>query len=107
MSGPGNAYADVAARREALIDDLHRAREAADRRRTEVVAALEAIRLQLLRLHAGVGSVEGMTADLGSAKELTAQLVEASRTVDEALAVGRPRRSGHTPPAGAAAVTAS
>jgi serine/threonine-protein kinase len=96
--------------RAALARDLREAREAAERRRAEVVTALEAIRLQLLRLHAGVGSVEGMTADLGSAKELTAdlqRLVDASRAVDDVLGVKRPRRSGDTPPAGAAAATAS
>jgi serine/threonine-protein kinase len=95
-------------RRESLADELQRARDAAEQRRGEVVTALESIRLELLRLHAGVGSVEGMTADLGSARDLAAdleRLVEAGRVVDDVVRVGRPRRSGDTPPPGVAPAT--
>lgn len=96
----GGAGALVAAKRDALSDDLHRARDAAERRLSDVVAALETIRLELLRMHAGVGSVESMTADLGSAKDLSddlKRLVEAGSEVDELLGIPRGRRRGDTP----------
>lgn len=63
-SGRVAASAGVADKRDSLADDLRNARDAADARLTEVVAALETIRLELLRMHAGAGSVESMTADL-------------------------------------------
>lgn len=100
--------AHVSGRHESLAEDLQRARDAAELRRAEVVSALEAIRLELLRLHAGVGSVEGMTADLGSARDLAAdleRLVDAGRAVEDVLRISRPRRSGNTPPPGAVPAT--
>ena len=58
---------------------------------SEAVAALETIRLQLLRMHAGAGSVESMTADLSSARELSddiERLLEGGRAVENLLASG-------------------
>src|SRR5262249_12634440 len=48
-------------RQEALVAECRAARNAAEFRLTEVVTALETLRLDLLRLHAGVGSVESIT----------------------------------------------
>ncbi|MFC1575894.1 protein kinase [Gemmatimonadota bacterium] len=78
----------VADKRGSLADDLRNARDAADARLSEVVAALETIRLELLRLHAGAGSVESMTADLTSARELSEDiehLLEGGREVEKLL----------------------
>jgi serine/threonine-protein kinase len=38
------------------------------------LSALETIRLDLLRLHGGVGTVDGLTADLGAARAIGAQV---------------------------------
>jgi len=38
------------------------------------VKALETIRLNLLRLHAGSGSVQSLTTDLGLAREVAAEI---------------------------------
>ncbi|MDA0330056.1 MAG: hypothetical protein O2958_13750 [Gemmatimonadetes bacterium] len=87
-------------KRGSLTGDVGVARDAAERRLAEVVAALESIRLQLLRLHAGVGSVAGVTADLSSARELSRDvehLLEANRQVGEVLGIPRARSLGDTP----------
>jgi eukaryotic-like serine/threonine-protein kinase len=88
------------AERESLADDVRAARNAAELRLAEVVAALESIRLQLLRMHAGAGSVAGMTADLGSARDLSSalqHLVEGKREVGEVLRMPKARTRGDTP----------
>ena len=71
----------VAARRDALVADLTAARDAARVRLGESVAALETIRLDLLRLRAGAGSVDRVTADLTAAAEV-------GRAVDRLLVAG-------------------
>jgi serine/threonine-protein kinase len=53
-----------------LRADLEKARSQAHARMTEAVSALETIRLGLLRLHAGEGTVAGLTAELGNAREI-------------------------------------
>jgi hypothetical protein len=53
---------------------LSRAEEALASRHTDVVAALENIRLNLLRLHVGSVSMERFTTDLGNAAELADRL---------------------------------
>jgi hypothetical protein len=76
-------------RREAVVADLRGAQTTAVRRLSQAVAALEAIRLDLLRLRGGVGTVESITADLAAARELgleTERLLAAQREVDAALA---------------------
>jgi len=57
--------------RDALRADLERTRDEAKHRMTDAVSALEKIRLGLLRLHAGDGTVESLTMELGSATELS------------------------------------
>jgi serine/threonine-protein kinase len=54
----------------------------------DALGALEVIRFDLLRLQGGVGTVEGLTADLGAARELGERvdaLLEGRRDVDDAL----------------------
>jgi hypothetical protein len=74
--------------RHALVGELETAREAARARLGEVVAALETIRLDLLRLRAGVGSVAGITEDLSAAREVGEQaerLLAAEQEVEAAI----------------------
>jgi serine/threonine-protein kinase len=90
----------IVGQRDSLAEDVRAARAAAELRLAEVVAALESIRLQLLRMHAGVGSVEGMTADLGSARDLSSavqHLLEGKRQVGELLRTPKARSRGDTP----------
>ena len=79
--GQGTQGAPVAAHRAALVADLTATRDLARARLSESVAALETIRLDLLRLRAGAGSVDRITADLAAAGEIGA-------TVDRLLAAG-------------------
>lgn len=64
------------------------ARRAARERLATVVAALESIRLDLLRLHAGVGSPDDLTADLERAREIGSTVdreLDAQRDVERLL----------------------
>jgi serine/threonine-protein kinase len=60
----------IAARHDRIVADLTAERGLVERRLTDIVAALETIRLNLLRLHAGTGSVQNLTTDLGLAREV-------------------------------------
>jgi len=71
-----------------VMADLNIERDAAQRRLGDVVAALETIRLNLLKLHAGAASVQTLTTDLGLAREVSAEidrLLAGQREVDEAI----------------------
>lgn len=60
---------------------------------TEAVGAMETIRLNLLRLHAGTGSVEGLTTHIEAAAEVSREverLVAAREEVDTRLSSPRP-----------------
>ena len=73
---------------DALTQELSEARDSAQQRLTESVTALEAIRLELLRFHEGGGSLEGLTAELDAAREITQavdRLLAGRREVREAL----------------------
>jgi eukaryotic-like serine/threonine-protein kinase len=75
-------------KQEALVADLRSAREQVDARMSDVVTALETIRLDLLRLQSGVGSVEHITLDLAAAEEVGREadrLVAGRREVEDAL----------------------
>ncbi|MCH7717535.1 MAG: hypothetical protein IH876_15500, partial [Gemmatimonadetes bacterium] len=68
-----NAIADVGepqgtARRGALVAELETAKAAADERLATAVSALENLRLDLLRLKAGVGQPDDLTAAIEEAR---------------------------------------
>jgi serine/threonine-protein kinase len=92
----GSGATGLEARRSAVVADLRAAQASAQRRLADTVAALEAIRLDLLRLRVGAGSVESITADLSAARELgqaAERLLEAAEEV-EALLPGRSEADG-------------
>jgi serine/threonine-protein kinase len=76
-------------RHESLVAECRATRGAAESRLTEVVTALETLRLDLLRLHAGIGTVESITLDLAAADRVsrdTERLLAAQREVDDLMA---------------------
>jgi serine/threonine-protein kinase len=80
--------AAIAARHERIVADLTGERDLVQQRLKDAVAALETIRLNLLRLHAGTGSVQSLTTDLGLARDLARDIdlqVEGYREVERAL----------------------
>ncbi len=90
----------MGAKREDPAADLGEARAAAERRLAEVVGALETIRLQLLRMHAGAGVSGDVTADLGAALRLSQDLeylIEGQREVNQLLKFKRRTPVGDTP----------
>jgi hypothetical protein len=64
----------LAGQRQRAIDHISSAREEAQHRFSETVAALEKLRVDLLRMRAGSVDVESVTANLGSARDLGAQI---------------------------------
>jgi hypothetical protein len=93
--GPSRAV--VTERQDALVNDLVMARERAQTRLEELVTALENLRLDLLRLRAGGGKVEGITLDLANAREFGQEadrLLAGGREVEQVLAT--PRDSSST-----------
>ena len=78
--------------------DVRSARDEIHSRLGEAVGALETIRLNLLRLHAGSASVESLTTHLGIAAEVSEQverLIAAHEEVDRSLRF--PREIATTP----------
>ena len=78
----------IGARHDRILADLTAERELVQKRLADAVAALETIRLNLLRLHAGTGSVQSLTTDLGLAREVAKEiglLLEGQRVVEEEL----------------------
>jgi serine/threonine-protein kinase len=77
---------------QGLEEQVRRLRESGrDTRLGEALGALEAIRFDLLRLHGGIGTVDGLTADLSAARRIGEQvdaLLEGRREVDDALRGG-------------------
>jgi serine/threonine-protein kinase len=61
-------------RRVELTNELEHARRETAARRASAVAALQNIRLQLLRIRAGLGSPADLTADLDAAREIERQI---------------------------------
>ncbi len=81
----------IAERRDRIVVDLTAERDLVQRRLHEAVAALETIRLNLLRLHAGTGSVQNLTTDLHLAREAAAEvdrMLAGRGEVDELLRDG-------------------
>jgi len=82
---PSRPMAEERARVRAGVEST---RDAAREKLKEAVAALEKIRLGLLYLHAGSGTVEGMTAELKAARDLSddmENLLEGHREVERIL----------------------
>ncbi len=62
--------ADLLAKRISIVDDIDAERTRVRNRLATVVAALENVRIDLLRLRAGLGSIEDITADLEAARRI-------------------------------------
>ncbi|MEP6619174.1 MAG: serine/threonine-protein kinase [bacterium] len=80
MEAPASATSDV--------DALREARDVVHDKLGEAVGALETIRLNLLRLHAGSATVEGLTTHIGLAAEVSAEverMIAAREEVDARL----------------------
>jgi hypothetical protein len=78
----------IAARHDRIVSDLGAERDLVQQRLKDAVAALETIRLNLLRLHAGTTTVKNLTTDLGLAREIARDIgrhVEGLREVEESL----------------------
>ncbi len=78
----------IAARQNRIVADLSTERDLVQQRLKDAVAALETIRLNLLRLHAGTGTVQSLTTDLGLAREIAAEIsaqVDGYRAVEREL----------------------
>ncbi|MDQ2666346.1 MAG: serine/threonine protein kinase [Gemmatimonadota bacterium] len=82
--GRGASVAGSSARHAALVADLGAQRSVADARLGELVTALENVRLDLLRLRSGGGTVEGITRDIEAARRVGD---EADRLIAGASAV--------------------
>jgi len=72
--GGGEVKAAVADQRDKLRVDLTSTRDAASARLASAVAALENLRLDLLRLKAGAGSVDELSANLTQARRIAAEI---------------------------------
>ncbi|MDP3773453.1 MAG: serine/threonine-protein kinase [Gemmatimonadales bacterium] len=88
------AGAVIAGGRQKLRDDLAAQRDVAQKRLGVSVAALENIRLDLLRLKAGVGTVDQLSADLSAARELEAEIELAIQGQEEVAKLLRNPRGG-------------
>ena len=74
--------------RRQAVAVIRKTRDEAQRRLTEAVAALENLRVDLLRMRAGTVNLESVTASLGAARELAAEvdlLLAGHEEVDRAL----------------------
>jgi serine/threonine-protein kinase len=83
-----NPDPSIAARHDRIVADLNAERDLVQQRLRDAVAALETIRLNLLRLHAGTGSVQSLTTDLGLARDIAREIdaqVEGYREIERAL----------------------
>ena len=86
--GDGTATDLIAGRHDEALEGVERERDDVRERLARTVAALETVRLGLLRLHAGSGTVESITTDLGLAFEAAQgveRLLDGHREVDAAL----------------------
>ncbi len=84
----GQITDDIKARRDRVVTDLESERDLVQRRLKDAVAALETIRLNLLKLHAGAGTVQSLTTDLSLAREAAQEvelLLEGHKEIEDAL----------------------
>ena len=85
----GPARAGLTQQRDQLTGDLRELRDGAQRGLSDAVTALETLRLDLLRMQAGAGTIESVTADLAAASDLSEDiehLLEGRQEVDALLA---------------------
>ena len=78
----------IPSRHDRIVSDLEAERDRVQQRLGDAVKALETIRLNLLRLHAGSGSVQNLTTDLGLARTVAQEigfLLEGRREVEQEL----------------------
>jgi eukaryotic-like serine/threonine-protein kinase len=83
----------VDAERERVAEELRASRQLASERLATTVAALESIRLDLLRLQMGSAGIESVTASLDAARRVGEQIAEsiaAQAAVEQLLLDGRP-----------------
>jgi predicted Ser/Thr protein kinase len=73
-SAASEVAGSVADNREKVREELLAKRDAAARRLATSVAALENLRLDLLRLKAGAGTVDQLSADLSAARDIGAEI---------------------------------
>jgi serine/threonine-protein kinase len=86
--GGKQTAAELDERRGELANDLADARGVAEARLRDAVTALETIRLDLLRMHAGTGTVEGITQDLSLAQDIVGdieRLLDGHAAVEQVL----------------------
>ena len=83
----GEAAGIVAQHQERLRSELTAQRDGAARRMAATVAALENLRLDLLRLKAGVGTVDELSADLTAARDLQQEIDAAIQSQREVRAL--------------------
>jgi len=86
--GGGGGDSAIGARRDRIVTDLENERTLVHNRLADAVRALETIRLNLLRLRAGSGSVQSLTTDLGIAREVAAEinrLLQGRREIEQEL----------------------
>jgi len=79
---------DTATEADGAAAELREVRDQVRARLKDAVAALEKIRLNLLKLHAGSGTVQSVTTDLGLAREVAAdvdRLLEARQELEEGI----------------------
>jgi prefoldin subunit 5 len=93
----GPARVGTRVQQEALVADLRDARAAAEQRLSDLVTALETLRLDLLRLRAGRGSPESITQNLEAAKALGEDVDRLVAGAHEVDAVLRRSEHAHTP----------
>ena len=88
MEQRGKPDPAIATRHDRIVTDLSAERDLVQQRLKDAVAALETIRLNLLRLHAGTGTVQSLTTDLGLAREVVEEIsgqVDGHREVEREL----------------------
>ena len=79
---------DAPSRQDRITTDLRAERVLVQQRLKDAVAALETVRLNLLRLHAGTATVKHLTTDLGLARQVAREvdlLLESQREVEDLL----------------------
>lgn len=96
--GTAQVAGTLADNRQKAREELMAKRDAAASRLAASVAALENIRLDLLRLKAGAGTVDQLGADLSAARDIGAEIDAALAGRSEVEAILAPRAPTPQPP---------